>query len=317
MALMTATGPPPNFLMPLVTGFPLLLALRALDPDEPPLGRGAIIGLGGVCGLAVWNSSLAIPAFVGMAAGLLLAGFRPRLSAVAAFGTGLALGASPLLLARLIGASGVQVATAASAVTALRPRWLWGEGVSDLLHALRGLSGLQVPLVVDGAERAELPVLLVGLLAVGLVAVLAAGSWSRRALPLLGWAGALAGAFWLSRRTGPDELRYLYGLNAPALALAGVGLARAWSWRRSAGAVLALALLVPWGWGTRILVERWSDPAPRRPGVAGSAHRRHPRRDARCRRPKHLREPPVRRPDRPRVRRRDHRKPGLERAHSG
>ena len=261
MALMTATGPPPNFLMPLVTGFPLLLALRALDPDASPLGRGTLIGLGGVCGLAVWNSSLAIPAFVGMAVGLLLAGLRPRFSAIAAFGSGLALGASPLLLARLIGASGVRVATAASAVTALRPRWLWGEGVSDLLHALRGLTGLQVPLVVDGAERAELPVLLVGFLAVGLVAALVAGSWSRRALPLLGWAGALAGAFWLSRRTGPDELRYLYGLNAPALALAGVGLARAWSWRRPAGAVLALALLVPWGWGTRLLVERWSDPA--------------------------------------------------------
>ena len=29
MALMTATGPPPNFLMPLVTGFPLLAALGA------------------------------------------------------------------------------------------------------------------------------------------------------------------------------------------------------------------------------------------------------------------------------------------------
>ncbi len=30
MALMTATGPPPNFLMPLVTGFPLLIGLDAL-----------------------------------------------------------------------------------------------------------------------------------------------------------------------------------------------------------------------------------------------------------------------------------------------
>ncbi len=261
MALMTATGPPPNFLMPLVTGFPLLVALRALEHDEPPAGRWAIFGLGLVCGLAVWNSSLAIPAFAGMAAGLLLAGLRPRLSAAAAFAGGLALGASLLLVARLIGASGARVATAASAVTAVRPRWLWGEGVADLAHALRGLSGLQVPLVVDGVERAELPVLLAGLLAAGLLAALAAGVWSRRALPLLGWAGALAGAFWLSRRTGPDELRYLYGLNAPALALAGMGLARAWSWRRPAGVIVGLALLVPWGWGTRILAERWSDPA--------------------------------------------------------
>ena len=261
MALMTTTGPPPNFLMPLVTGFPLLIGLRALPRDAPPVGRGALFGLGLVCGLAVWNSSLAIPAFVGMGAGLLVAGLRPRPSAALAFGAGVAFGASPLAVARLVGASGARVATAASAVTALRPRWLWGEGVADLAHALRGLSGLQVPLVVDGAERAELPALLLGLLAVGLLAALVIGAWSRRALPLLGWAGALAGAFWLSRRTGPDELRYLYGLNAPALALAGVGLARIWAWRRPAAVVLCLAILVPWGWGTRILAARWSDPS--------------------------------------------------------
>jgi hypothetical protein len=261
MALMTATGPPPNFLMPLVTGFPLLVALRALDDETPPPGRWAIFGLGLVCGLAVWNSSLAIPAFVGMGAGLLIAGFRPRLSAILALGSGMVLGASPLLIARLVGASGARVTTAASAVTALRPRWLWGEGVSDLAHALRGLSGLQVPLVVDGPERAELPLVVVVLLAAGLFVTLALGSWSRRALPLLAWAGALAGAFWLSRRTGPDELRYLYGVNAPLLALAGVGLARVWDWRRVAGAALGILLLLPWAWGSRILAGRWSDPA--------------------------------------------------------
>jgi hypothetical protein len=261
MTLMTATGPPPNFLMPLVTGFPLLIGLRALDREAPPVGRGALFGLGLVCGLAVWNSSLAVPAFVGMGAGLLVAGLRPRLSAILALGTGMVLGASPLVIARLVGASGARVTTAASAVTALRPRWLWGEGVSDLFHALRGLSGLQVPLVVDGPERAELPGLVIFLLGAALLTALALGSWSRRALPLLGWAGALAGAFWLSRRTGPDELRYLYGLNAPALALAGVGLARAWAWRRAAGVALGIALLVPWGWGSQILAKRWNDPA--------------------------------------------------------
>lgn len=261
MALMTATGPPPNFLMPLVTGFPLLVALRSLEPGRPSAGPRALLGLGLVCGLAVWNSSLAIPAFAGMAAGLVLSGLRPRLSSAAIFTSGAALGASPLLVARLIGASGSSVSNAASAVTAIRPRWLWGEGVMDLAHALRGLTGLQVPLVVDGPERADLPALLVGLLAMGLVASIALGAWSRRALPLLGWAGALAGAFWLSRRTGPDELRYLYGLNAPALALAGVGLARAWAWRREAAVALGLLLLVPWGWGSRVLTERWSDPA--------------------------------------------------------
>jgi hypothetical protein len=104
-------------------------------------------------------------------------------------------------------------------------------------------------------------VILIVLLAAGLLTTLALGSWSRRALPLLGWGAALAGAFWLSRRTGPDELRYLYGLNAPALALAGAGLARAWAWRRAAGVALGVALLVPWAWGSRLLAARWSDPS--------------------------------------------------------
>ncbi len=260
MALMTATGPPPNFLMPLVTGFPLVAALAVLPREAAPLGRGAALGLGLACGLAVWNSSLAIPAFAGMAAGLALAGLRPRLSSALAFASGLALGAAPLLVARTIGASGARVVTASSAVTALRPRWLWEEGLSNLGHALRGLAGLQVPLVVDGKERAELPTALVALLVSGLVVAVAAGCRSRRVLPLAGWAGALAGAFWLSRRTGPDDLRYLYGLHAPLLALAGAGLAALWAWRRPAGVAAGLALLLPWGYGQRVLAEKWRDP---------------------------------------------------------
>src|SRR5512136_2054782 len=72
MALMAATGPPPNFLMPLVTGFPLAVALAATPPAGPDrspekaVRPGLALGLGVVCGLAVWNSSLAVPAFVGM-----------------------------------------------------------------------------------------------------------------------------------------------------------------------------------------------------------------------------------------------------------
>ena len=129
MALMTATGPPPNFLMPLVTGFPLVAALAALPRDGSPRrsrapALGTVAALGLVCGLALWNSSLAIPAFAGMAAGLALAGLRPRLPSTLAFASGVALGAAPLLVARAIGASGAKVVTAASAVTALRPRWL-------------------------------------------------------------------------------------------------------------------------------------------------------------------------------------------------
>jgi hypothetical protein len=266
MALMAATGPPPNFLIPLVTGFPLAVALAAAPAPRSHLSGERTVrpsvafGLGVVCGLAVWDSSLAIPAFVGMAVGLALAGLRPRLRPALAFAAGLVVGALPLAVARAIGASGAKVVTAASAVTAIRPRWLWLEGARELGHALRGLAGLQVPLVVDGKERVDPPVALTLLLAAGLLVAIPAGSRSRRALPLLGWAAALAGAFWLSRRTGPDELRYLYGLNAPALALAGAGLAAVWSWRRAAGLAAGLALLVPWGWGERVLAQRWSDP---------------------------------------------------------
>jgi hypothetical protein len=256
MTLMTATGPPPNFLMPLVTGLPLLVAL-----GQGPVGPAAALSLGAVCGLAVWNSSLAVPAFAGMAVGLALAGpSRPRRAPALAFVAGLALGGLPLVVARAIGASGARVVTASSAVTAIRPRWLWAQGASDLGHALAGLLGLQVPLVVDGKERALLPLPLVVLLGCGLLLCLAAGARSRRALPLLGWAGALAGAFWLSRRTGPDELRYLYGLNAPLLALAGAGLAALWVRWRGVAVAAGLSLLVPWGAGQRLLVERWRDP---------------------------------------------------------
>ena len=265
-ALMTATGPPPNFLVPLVTGFPLAAALAWCGADPPGVaprrapGPGAALGFGLVCGLAVWCSSLAIPAFAGMAAGLALAGLRPRPARAAWFAAGAAIGAAPLAVARLIGASGSKVETASSAVTAIRPSFEWVRSVQGLGHALAGIAGLQVPLVVDGKERASLPLPLVVVLAIGLALALAAGARSRRALPLLGWAGALAGAFWLSRRTGPDELRYLYGLNAPLAALAGTGIGAAWRVRRGAAVALAGFLLVPWGWGQRLSFETWSDP---------------------------------------------------------
>jgi hypothetical protein len=153
------------------------------------------------------------------------------------------------------------VVTAASAVTAIRPPWLWSEGAFDLWHAFRGLIGLQIPLVVDGKERAFLAAGLEALLAVGLLLAIGAGIRSRRALPLVLWAAGLAGAFWLSRRTDADDLRYLYGLNPPLLALAGAGIARVWAWRRLPAVALLLALLVPWGRGDRLLVEHWRDPA--------------------------------------------------------
>ncbi|HEY5907624.1 MAG TPA: hypothetical protein VIZ31_06235, partial [Vicinamibacteria bacterium] len=73
-------------------------------------------------------------------------------------------------------------------------------------------------------------------------------------------AAALMGAFALSRRTGPDELRYLYGVNAPVLAVLGVGFARLSSRSRSA-LVFALGIAIAWGYGHRQVARAWSDPA--------------------------------------------------------
>ena len=260
LGLMAATGPPPNFLMPLVTGFPLLAALRGFDPGLPRLRTGAVVALGVACGLAVWNSSLAIPAFTGMAVGLALAGWRPAGSALW-FLPGFAMGVSPLLIARWVGASGSALVTAASAVTAIRPPWLWWSGVTDLSRAALGLLGFEPPLVIDGPERAGLPPGLMALLAVALLTAVTLGVRSRRALPLLCWGGAVAGAFALSRRTNGDEVRYLYGLAVPTLALAGVGLTRVWRRHRWAAVALAAALLGSWGFGHRQVVAAWSDPS--------------------------------------------------------
>src|SRR6185295_9907411 len=136
----------------------------------------------------------------------------------------------------------------------------WGDGLAALARAAQGLFGLQVPLVVDGPERAALPLAVVVALGLGLVGLVAAGARSRRSWPLVGWAAALAGAFALSRRTGPDEIRYLFGLVVPVLSLAGAGLAGLWT-RGRAGAALAVAVVVPWALGHAILVRTWRDPA--------------------------------------------------------
>jgi len=251
MALMAATGPTPNFLVPLVVTVPLLLGMDRLDGRRRPAALAATAGF--LSGLAVWDSALALPALVGIGAGLAFAGLRPRPGNVGLFAAGLGLGASPLLVARLVGASG------SSPVTALRPRWLWADGVVALARAAQGLLGLQVPLVVDGPERARLPLAAALVLGVGLIVLVAAGSRSRRSWPLLGWLGAVAAAFALSRRTGPDEIRYLFGLVVPLLALAGGGLA-ALRVRRPVAVALAAAVAVPWCLGHGILVKTWRDP---------------------------------------------------------
>jgi hypothetical protein len=164
-----------NYLIPV---FPLVVAWRAACASGKARGARGGLGLGLACGLAVWNSSLAIPAFAGMAQG----SRSPACGhCCIRFRAGLVFGAAFLLFARVIGASGAKVVTASSAVTALRPRWLWGQGVVDLGHAFRGLAGLQVPLVVDGQERADLPAALAVLLAADLLVAFAAGCRSRQA----------------------------------------------------------------------------------------------------------------------------------------
>ena len=257
MALMAATGPPPNFLVPLLVAVPVGVGLRALDREDRatagvPVGIAALCGLVG--GLAAWDSVLTLPSLAGAFLGFLAAGLRPRPAAAGLFTVGFLLGASPLLIARAVGAS------ASSPVTAIRPRWLWAAGVNDLIHAVTGLFGLEVPLVVDGPERAALPTAIAGLLAIGLVMSLAAALMNKRTLPLVGWAVALATAFALSRRTGGDEVRYLFGLTVPLLALAGCGIARVEAWPRPAAGILAAAIAGPWLVGQRILVATWRDP---------------------------------------------------------
>jgi hypothetical protein len=260
MALMAATGPPPNFLMPLLVAGPVWAGLRCLGPAASPVPPASAAAWGIVCGLATWNSALALPALAGAGLGLLAAGLRPRWISAAVFAAGYALGASPLLVARAVGAS------AASPVTAVRPRWLWMAGLVDLGHALTGLIGLEIPLVVDGPERAALPTALRVLLGTGLVLTLAGAATNRRplplvrALPLVTWILSLAAAFAGSRRTGGNEVRYLFGLTVPVLAILGCGVARAWSSRRAGAAALTGAMAVPWLLGEHEVTMAWRNP---------------------------------------------------------
>jgi hypothetical protein len=257
-ALMAATGPTPNFLVPVLVG---LVVLHGYRTHERPAGSWALdVGAGLIAGLAVWDSALAVPQLVGAASGLALLGLRPRPRVALAFALGGLLGLSPLFVARAVGAS------AASTVTDTRPQWLWADGVRDLGHAAAGLAGLELALVVDGPEREALPTAARLALGAGLIVALLAGATRRRALPLVLPGLALAGAFAYSRRTGPDEVRYLYGLLVPGYALAGCGLARlaaaGWrSWRGAGAAAVGLALVAPWALGQWRVAQVWSDPA--------------------------------------------------------
>lgn len=258
MGLMAALGPTPNFLVPLLVAVVVLTALRRSDRPWRPL---ALAGLGLLCGLAIWDSFLALPALVGAAVGLAAMEMRPRLRPALWIAAGVAVGMAPLLVARLSGASG------ATPVTGLRPRWLWTSGMHDLARAAFGLFGFEVPLVIDGPERAGLPLAAAVMLAAGLLLLVLLGSTAAPSRPLAGWAIALAGAFALSRRTGGDEVRYLFGLTIPVLAFCGVGAAvlherlgrRRVAWL--ATAIGLTAVLAPWLIGHRRLLAAWRDPA--------------------------------------------------------
>jgi hypothetical protein len=252
MILMAATGPTPNFLVPLLVGVVALAGLRAMHRSRGP---ASAFGAGLLAGLAVWDSALALPSLVGLGAGLAAAGLRPHVSRAAAFGAGMALGLGPLAVSRLIGATG------ASEVMGLRPPGDWTSGLADLARAARGLFGLDVTLVIDGPQREALPIAASASLAIALAAMAVIGLLRRQAWPLAGWALGIAGAFALSRRTSGDEVRYLYGLVPPLLGLAAVGWARALSRWPPVAAASAVALLVPWGMGGRVLALRWSEPS--------------------------------------------------------
>ena len=262
MALMTATGPPPNFLMPLVTGFPLLAALAATEQGTAASCRRAH-RLGPRLRARCLELVARHPGFrrhrPGPAAGWLAAApARLRRSSWRVR----AAGAAPLLVARAIGASGAKVVTASSAVTALRPRWLWLQGVHDLWGGLVGLAGLQVPLVVDGPRAL----------------IAAAGARGRAGVGAGGWRGhrcaARAGRcrFWAGPRrcAAPSGSRGARTRTSCATCTASTcrcwpcsaaGLPQAWRWRRVAGLALGAALVVPWGWGEHELVRHWRDPA--------------------------------------------------------
>src|SRR5688572_16922865 len=95
MGLMAALGPTPNFLVPLLVGVVVLAGYRVASAGplvrimqgqayehehehehvNVNVRRHFLVGL--LCGLAVWDSFLALPAFIGDAVGLAAAGMRP------------------------------------------------------------------------------------------------------------------------------------------------------------------------------------------------------------------------------------------------
>ncbi len=254
MGLMTTTGPVPNFLIPIVVSL-TLLCLWGTEARPAGRARGFLAGL--VAGLGTWNTVLTVPGLLGGLGGLAVARV-PLLRHGLPFSAGFVFGYVPALLSRAIGAAGPSPSASVQPYS-MRGASHWGEGAATLAHAVTGLFGLQVPLVIDGPERASLPLPVVVLLASSLIALMTVGV-SRSAAPFLGWAAALSAAFALSGRTEPHDVRYLYGLTVPGFVLLASGFTRLLRGRAWLAAVLAVAVAGAWAAGHRIVLHHWRSP---------------------------------------------------------
>jgi hypothetical protein len=255
MAMNTAIGPVPNFLVGIVVALALVLVWPVATEAVAGIGRGFAAGL--LAGLGTWNTALTVPCLAGSLAGLVAAGVPLRRAAIG-FVPGFALGIVPTIVGKVIGASGITAATKVQPYGIRTPAH-WGEGVQAIGWTLQGLFGIRIPLVVDGPEWTAFPLAVRLALLVALLLLVGAGV-RRRTLPLLGWAIAFAAAFALSSRTEGEYVRYAYNLTIPVLALAGIGLVRLWSWRRGVAVVLAPVVVGTWLAGQAVVRSRWRDP---------------------------------------------------------
>ena len=197
MALMAATGPTPNFLVPLLTAVRAARSPLARDAGR----RAAALGAGSSAGSrGLGLCALALPALAGVR--WRAPGRRPASDARGRrlrLRRRLLLGASPLAIARAIGAP------ASSPVTSVRPRWLWIGGTGGpCARGGRACSACRSPLVVDG-PRAVATAWHLGIALdrwrIGLVMV-PSGVAPRGSVAARSWGCRAGRCFALSRRTG-------------------------------------------------------------------------------------------------------------------
>jgi hypothetical protein len=254
MAMNTAIGPVPNFLVGIVVALVVILLWPASEGGAG-IGRGFAAGV--AAGLGTWNTVLTVPCLAGSLGGLFAAGIPLRRAAIG-FVPGFALGLLPALIARGIGASGVTAATRVQPY-AVRAAAHWTEGLDVILRVWQGLFGIRIPLVVDGPEWTSLPAPIPVVVALVLLILIALGI-GRRTLPFLGWALVFSAAFALSARPEWTDVRYAYNLTIPVLVLAGCGLVRAWQRNRGIACVLLAIIVGAWLWGQQIVLAHWRDP---------------------------------------------------------